>query len=202
RRPRGGLPEPSSGATRSACCVRRDARRRRRPCVVSSDSSLVSCRSCSDRCDGARCESSAMKHRSALVAIVGLTGAAALAPVQAGKRPARRAVASTPDEAFVAAREAFARHDLPRFEAAAGPAREHALAEYLDFWRLRMRIQPPQPEADSGAADAEIRRFIDRHPGTLVADLMRRDWLLNLGRRGIWTTFDTEYPQWVLRDDE
>jgi len=143
-----------------------------------------------------------MKHRIALVAIVGLIGVSALAPVQAGKRPAPRAVASTPDEAFVAAREAFARNDLPRFEAAAGPAREHALAEYLDFWRLRMRIQPPQPEADSGAADAEIRRFIDRHPGTLVADLMRRDWLLNLGRRGIWTTFDTEYPQWVLRDDD
>ncbi|HQY27978.1 MAG TPA: transglycosylase SLT domain-containing protein [Burkholderiaceae bacterium] len=143
-----------------------------------------------------------MKHRIALVAIVGLIGVSALAPAQAGKRPAPRAAATTPDQAFVAAHEAFARNDLPRFDAAAGPAREHALAEYLDFWRLRMRIQPPQPEADSGSADAEIRRFIDRHPGTLVADLMRRDWLLNLGRRGVWTTFDAEYPQWVLRDDD
>ena len=115
-----------------------------------------------------------------------------LAPVQAGKRPAARVAEMTPDEALVAAREAFARNDLPRFDAAAAQARGHPLSEYLDFWRLRLRLQPPQPDADSGAADAEIRTFIDDHPGTLVADLMRRDWLLNLGRRGVWTTFDGE----------
>ncbi|MFO1299174.1 MAG: transglycosylase SLT domain-containing protein [Burkholderiaceae bacterium] len=143
-----------------------------------------------------------MKHRIALAAIVGLIGVCTLAPVQAGKRPAARAAAMTPDEALVAAREAFARNDLPRFEAAAAQAREHPLSEYLDFWRLRLRLQPPQPDADSRAADAEIRAFIDGHPGTLVADLMRRDWLLNLGRRGVWTTFDSEYARWVLRDDD
>ncbi|MCO5108451.1 MAG: lytic transglycosylase domain-containing protein [Burkholderiaceae bacterium] len=143
-----------------------------------------------------------MRHRIALAAIVGLIGVCTLAPVQAGKRPAARAAAMTPDDALVAAREAFVRNDLPRFDAAAAQAREHPLAEYLDFWRLRLRLQPPQPDADSGAADAEIRRFIDAHAGTLVADLMRRDWLLNLGRRGIWTTFDGEYAKWVLRDDD
>lgn len=143
-----------------------------------------------------------MKHRIALAAIVGLIGVCTLAPVQAGKRPAARAAAMTPDEALVAAREAFARNDLPRFDVAAAQAREHPLSEYLDFWRLRLRLQPPQPDADSGAADAEIRSFIDGHPGTLVADLMRRDWLLNLGRRGVWTTFDGEYAKWVLRDDD
>ena len=143
-----------------------------------------------------------MKHRIALAAIVGLIGVCTLAPVQAGKRPAVHAAAMTPDEALVTAREAFARNDFPRFDAAAAQARGHPLSEYLDFWRLRLRLQPPQPDADSGAADAEIRTFIDGHPGTLVADLMRRDWLLNLGRRGVWSTFDGEYAKWVLRDDD
>ena len=143
-----------------------------------------------------------MKHRIALAAIVGLIGVCTLAPVQAGKRPAARAAGMTPDEALVAAREAFARNDFPRFDVAAAQARGHPLSEYLDFWRLRLRLQPPQPDADSGAADAEIRAFIDDHPGTLVADLMRRDWLLNLGRRGVWAPFDGEYAKWVLRDDD
>ena len=143
-----------------------------------------------------------MRHRIARAAIVGLIGLSAVAPAQAERRAAPRTTATTADEALVAARDAFARNDFARFDAAAALAREHPLAEYLGFWRLRMRLQPSQPGADSGAADVEIRRFIDRHAGTLVADLMRRDWLLNLGRRGIWTTFDTEYPHWVLRDDD
>ena len=143
-----------------------------------------------------------MRHRIALAAIVGLIGLSAVAPAQAERRAAPRTTATTAEDALVAARDAFARNDFARFDAAAALAREHPLAEYLGFWRLRMRLQPPQPDANSGAADVEIRRFIDRHAGTLVADLMRRDWLLNLGRRGIWTTFDTEYPHWVLRDDD
>ncbi|MCL4182288.1 MAG: lytic transglycosylase domain-containing protein [Burkholderiaceae bacterium] len=145
-----------------------------------------------------------MRHRIALVAIVGLIGLSALAPAQAGKRaPAREAAKSmSSDEALVAAREAFAANDPERVRAAAALARDHSLAEYLEFWALRLRLQPPHADVATGAADLEIRRFLDRHAGTIVADLMRRDWMLDLGRRGNWTTFDTEYPKWVLRDDD
>jgi len=144
-----------------------------------------------------------MKHRIALAAIVGLIGACTLAPVQASKRPAARVAATmSADEALVAAREAFVRNDLPRFAAAAAQADGHPLAEYLGFWRLHLQLQAPLAEATPGASDAAIRRFIDRHAGTLVADLMRRDWLLDLGRRGQWSEFDREYAKWVLRDDD
>ncbi|MGD9941774.1 MAG: transglycosylase SLT domain-containing protein [Burkholderiaceae bacterium] len=126
------------------------------------------------------------------------------------KRPAPQRIApppvSTPDEALVAAREAFARNDAARFQSVAPQAREHPLlADYVDFWALRMRLR--QPAAGdawnlNGSADADIRRFIARAPDSLVADLLRRDWLLNLGKRGQWSTFDREYANWILRDDD
>jgi soluble lytic murein transglycosylase len=144
-----------------------------------------------------------MRHRIALVAIVGLIGLVALAPVQAGKRaPARIAATMSQDDALVAAREAFAANDPERFRAAAALARDHSLAEYLGFWALRLRLQPPHADVGTGAADIEIRRFLDRHAGTIVADLMRRDWMIDLARRGNWTTFDAEYAKWVLRDED
>ncbi len=106
------------------------------------------------------------------------------------------------DEALVAAREAFTRNDPKRFEAAAALATGHPLADYLAFWRLRLRLQAPDPDAQSGGADAAIREFLAQHDGTLVADLLRRDWLLDLGQRELWSTFDEQYPKWILRDDD
>jgi len=145
-----------------------------------------------------------MKHRIALAAIVGLIGLSVLAPAQASKRAPARAVATamSSDEALVAAREAFAANDPVRFHAAAARARDHSLAEYLEFWALRLRLQPPHADVATGVADPEIRRFLDRHAGTIVADLMRRDWMIDLARRGDWASFDAEHAKWVLHDDD
>lgn len=105
------------------------------------------------------------------------------------------------DEAFVAARQAaMQQNDPDRLEAFASRAAEHPLRAYLDYWRLRLRIAEGRPDA-GGGADAEIRQFLDRHDGSLVADLMRRDWLLNLGKRRDWATFDAQYPLYVVRDE-
>ena len=43
--------------------------------------------------------------------------------------------------------------------------------------------------------------MLDRNRDTLVADLMRRDWMLNLGRRQAWDTFDAVHADWVVRDE-
>lgn len=148
----------------------------------------------------------AMKHRIALAAIVGLIGLSVLLPAEAQKRrpetPAATAVVPSVDDAFVAAHEAFTKNDPVRFEAAAAHAQAHPLAVYLEYWRLRLRLQAPNPDAYSGAADADVLAFLQRHPGTLVADLLSRDWMLNLGRRGEWALFDAQYENWILRDDD
>jgi len=119
-------------------------------------------------------------------------------------RPSKRPVAadSTPDDAFVQARHAAMQGDLSRFEAAAARARAHPLADYLDYWRLRLRIVPTRDgDAPAGSADADVRAFIARHEGTLIADLLRRDWMLDLGRRGEWAQLEQEQARWILRDD-
>ncbi|MBN9429722.1 MAG: lytic transglycosylase domain-containing protein [Burkholderiales bacterium] len=146
---------------------------------------------------------------AALLAGVLLAGAPHTGHAQTKRPSAQRAPAPAPanaDEALLAAREAFIRNDAARFQAVAAQAREHPLlADYVDFWALRMRLRQTangDPFNLNGSADAEIRRFISRAPASLAADLLRRDWLQNLGKRGQWAAFDREYANWVLRDDD
>ncbi|HVL55225.1 MAG TPA: hypothetical protein VM491_01870, partial [Burkholderiaceae bacterium] len=143
-------------------------------------------------------------------ALAGALGFAAPALAQgAGKAQCKHcgkqkaaATAQDADEAILLARQALAAGDLERFDAAAAlVGSDHPLRLYIDYWRLRLRIADNRPEHLSAAADADIERFLERHPGLLVTDLLRRDWLLNLGKRQQWTLFDRQYPQWVLRDE-
>ncbi len=106
------------------------------------------------------------------------------------------------DDALIAARKAMLESDLDRFDRAvlAIPP-DHPLHVYGDYWRLRILLGTKRLEGLTGEADQAVRAFLARHPGTIVADLLRRDWLLALGRRGDWAAFDAEYPKWQVRDD-
>jgi len=100
------------------------------------------------------------------------------------------------------ARQAAVQGDSVRFERAATQAGDHPLRDYIDYWRLRIRIGTGNGSSGSnGSADGDIRRFISRQSGTLLGDLMRRDWMLDLGRRGEWEQLEALDAQWVLRDD-
>ncbi len=148
-----------------------------------------------------------MTYRIAIAAIVGLIGLSVLPPAEASKRRPEppKAAATTSlgvDEAFVAAQQAFTKNDPTRFEAMAAQAQGHPLAVYLDYWRLRLRLQRSPHEIPPGSADADVQRFLAQHEGTLVADLLSRDWMLDLGRRHEWPAFDAEYARWILRDDD
>ena len=152
-----------------------------------------------------------MTYRIAIAAIVGLIGLSVLSPAEASKRRpeghpgAPKAATVAPlavDDAFLAAHQAFTKNDPARFEAMAAQAQAHPLAVYLDYWRLRLRLQRPPSETPPGSADADVQRFLARHEGTLVADLLGRDWMLDLGRRREWTAFDAVYARWILRDDD
>src|SRR5690606_13422740 len=82
------------------------------------------------------------------------------------------------DLVIVRAKEAQRVNSRPRLEAARDEAlaQGHALASWADFWALRAKL--PQ------ATVAEVDEFLARWPQAYVADRLRNDWLLELGKRG------------------
>ena len=138
---------------------------------------------------------------AATLLILGALGLVALAGDDARAANSSPAKLSPGSEAFVKARNAAAAGDKARFESAA----EHAVAPpglepYLDYWRLQLELA--DEAADSAQVDRKLRAFLQPRPAALVADLLRRDWLLRLGKRGEWSTFEAEFPAWILRDDQ
>ena len=147
-----------------------------------------------------------------LLATVGLVVSTALASVQAAPRPAKpadptatAARVDNADDAFLAARDAFRAGDVARATILAQRVSaldsRYPLAGYLDYWALSRQIREYGDALTVDAPDDAIRAFIARNPGSVVADLARRDWLLALGKRGEWSTFEAEMPKFALNDD-
>ncbi|MGN6388917.1 MAG: transglycosylase SLT domain-containing protein [Burkholderiaceae bacterium] len=101
--------------------------------------------------------------------------------------------AATPDDVFLALRDAARRGDaLNAFELAARLP-DYGIPSYVDYFRLKPRVRE--------LPEAEIRSYLERYQGSAIADRLRNDWLLELGRVHDWKTFDEQYPQFVLDDD-
>ena len=101
--------------------------------------------------------------------------------------------AAADDDAFLSLRDAARKDDAAK--AASGAARlgAYPIPSYVEYYRLKPRIKD--------AAPVEIRDFLQRYAGSAIADRLRNDWLLELGRQRDWANFDAQYPQFVLNDD-
>ncbi|MHB8909945.1 MAG: lytic transglycosylase domain-containing protein [Syntrophales bacterium] len=99
---------------------------------------------------------------------------------------------SSKDKALLAARDAYFAGDRAKLARHAEKTRGHVLESYVRFWQLRLRLEE--------AAPREVREFLDRNAGTLLAEQLRRDWLRVLGKTGQWELFRQEYPA-LVRDD-
>ncbi len=112
---------------------------------------------------------------------------------------------SSPDDAFITAHDAVRVGDQERAAifsqrtVALDP--RYPLVSYLEYWALARQLRDYGDALSSGAPDDAVRGFLARNKGSVVADLARRDWLLALGKRGEWGTFETEMPGFVLNDD-
>ncbi len=139
-----------------------------------------------------------------LAGILGLMSGAADAQ-RRNQRPPPQSL--SPDEAFVQARQLAYQNDLDRFDAVARAAAEHPLRAYLDYWRLRIQLNAlngtriANGTANPSDVDAAVLDVLQKHPGTAMAEQLRHDWLLSLGRRGEWARFDEQYPLWAWRDN-
>lgn len=98
----------------------------------------------------------------------------------------------SPDEALVAAHAAFRAGDAFRLAKQAAFLEGHLLEPYLDYWRLKLRLE----DAPSG----EVNAFLARHRGSYLAERLRGEWLKELGRRGDWAAFDAELAP-LAQDD-
>ena len=101
---------------------------------------------------------------------------------------------SSQDKALLAARDAYLAGDKAKLARYAEKVRGHALSSYVAFWRLRLRLGEAGPE--------EFRDFLARNEGSLLAERLRGDWLLALGKREQWGIFREEYPALVKANSD
>lgn len=97
------------------------------------------------------------------------------------------------DDAFLALRDAARRGDAARAADIAARLRDYPIPSYVDYYQLQPRIANASPD--------EILAYLSRYDGSAIADRLRNDWLLELGKRRDWATFDVQYPLFRLNDD-
>jgi soluble lytic murein transglycosylase len=115
---------------------------------------------------------------------------------------------ATPDEItdtdrmFIDLREAAKKNDVFRTQQLSANLANYPFDDYVNYFRIK-----PQLFDSTGAvrneyvADSQVVTFLNQYQGTALADRMRNDWLLVLGKRKDWTRFDGEYAKFVLDDD-
>ncbi|MYN27611.1 lytic transglycosylase domain-containing protein [Duganella levis] len=97
------------------------------------------------------------------------------------------------DDSFLLLRDAVRQDDASKADFYAARLTSYSIPSYVDYYRLKSHLKD--------AAPAEIRDFFQRYQGQAIVDRLRNDWLLELGRKRDWATFDEQYPLFVLNDD-
>ena len=110
-----------------------------------------------------------------------------------GTAAARKTVVQSPDEAFLAAREAYRVGNRDRLAQATGQMRGHALEMYGDYWQLLLRR--------GDAEDADFRTFLEANDRSVLAERARVEWLRLLGKRGAWEQFEVERAKVAYTED-
>ncbi len=115
-----------------------------------------------------------------------LAGASLLS--HAGEAPSR-----ADDETFLQLREAARRDDASKADRYADRLSGYDIPGYVDYYRLKPRL--------AQASSEEVRAYLSRYDGSAIADRLRNDWLLELGRKRDWANFDREFPLYLIADD-
>ncbi len=69
------------------------------------------------------------------------------------------------------------------------------IPSYVDYFCLKPLIK------DLVAPQSDILDSLKRYDGSAIADRLRNDCLLELGKARDWATFDQQHPKFVLEDD-
>nr|WP_311528754.1 transglycosylase SLT domain-containing protein [uncultured Ralstonia sp.] len=143
-------------------------------------------------------------YRAVALAFAGVIGIGAVGPVAVAaqaKRQAPQGIPANPDDAFVELRNAARRNDVARSWELADSLSDYPIQSYVQYFRIKPQLFDASGYARTDAPEDEIRAFLQRYKGEAIADRLRNDWLLVLGKKRDWATFDAEYPNFVLKDD-
>jgi soluble lytic murein transglycosylase len=97
------------------------------------------------------------------------------------------------DDLILEMNQAFRQGNRAKLAQLLPQVRDHALEPWAAYWELKSRLDTALPQ--------EIQDFFTRYAGTYPEDRLRNDWLLLLGQRRDWTTFEAEYPKYRMNDD-
>jgi len=106
--------------------------------------------------------------------------------------PAARSLSQ--DAAFLAARDAFRAGDAARIARHAAALDRYLLKPWAEYWFLKTVIEVAAPE--------EMQRFLEANADTYLAETLRREWMVVLGRKQRWDLFEQELPKLVTEDAE
>jgi soluble lytic murein transglycosylase len=97
--------------------------------------------------------------------------------------------ADTPQDAFIAARDAYKARDERSLAAYSSrlQSENYPLAPYVEYWRMLLRLE----QADT----ADVRDFLTRYADLPFSERVRVEWLKKLGKREDWSTFFEELPR-------
>lgn len=115
-----------------------------------------------------------------------LSASVILVPSPAMTATPKRAVmtVSAADADFIALREASLRGDTGDAGRLAARLADYPIQSYVEYYRMYPRLV--------STPEGEIRGFLNRYDGTAIADRLRNDWLLMLGRARDWRVFDEQ----------
>ena len=101
---------------------------------------------------------------------------------------------ATPDDDFLAARDAFNARNSARLDPLAPKLQGHLLSPFIQYWQLTLNIETAAPNA--------VLAFLTRYNDSYLSDRLRMDWLKSLGKQKRWELFLAQYPQLVNEDNE
>jgi soluble lytic murein transglycosylase len=97
------------------------------------------------------------------------------------------------DSTILEMAQAFQKGNKARLTQLLPQARGHMLEPWAAYWELNARLDTATPK--------EVQDFFSRYAGTYQEDRLRNDWLLLLGQRRDWTTFEAEHGRFRMNDD-
>ena len=147
-------------------------------------------------------------HQWAKILILGLVFNAPLVLAEKSKKPqlpksyeskAAPAEITDTDRMFIDLREAARKNDVFRTQQLSSNLANYPFDDYVAYFRIKPQLfDSAGGVRNDYSADAQVVTFLNQYQGTALADRMRNDWLLVLGKRKDWARFDAEYA--ALRD--